>query len=60
MLADCIFESEEEKQVLMANIRHRLTPHPVKIRAGTILHIQTSPYITLRINFYAILGFFLI
>jgi len=26
---------DEEKRTLLSNIRHRLTPHPVKIRAGT-------------------------
>ena len=34
VLANCTFESEEEEEVLMTNIKHRLTPHPVKIRAG--------------------------
>ena len=34
MLDDCSFSSEEEKETLLSNIRHRLTPHPVKIRAG--------------------------
>ena len=34
VLDDCTFESEEEKSTLVVNIQHRLTPHPVKIRAG--------------------------
>ena len=34
VLSGCTFETEEEKHVLMMNIKHRLTPHPVKIRAG--------------------------
>ncbi|CAI8037736.1 Eukaryotic translation initiation factor 2 subunit 1 [Geodia barretti] len=33
VLDDCSFSSEEEKETLLSNIRHRLTPHPVKIRA---------------------------
>jgi len=33
VLDDCTFESEEEKSTLVVNIQHRLTPHPVKIRA---------------------------
>jgi translation initiation factor 2 subunit 1 len=36
---DRVFEgidiAEGHKQILMADIRHRLTPQPVKIRAGT-------------------------
>lgn len=40
ILADCQFESEEEKEVLMINIKHRLTPHPVKIRSD----IEVSCY----------------
>ena len=35
VLSDCKFDGEEEEEVLMSNIKHRLTPHPVKIRAGT-------------------------
>ena len=34
VLSECKFDNEEEKEVLMNNIKHRLTPHPVKIRAG--------------------------
>ena len=34
MLDDCKFASAEEKETLVTNIKHRLTPHPVKIRAG--------------------------
>ena len=34
VLSDCQFDNDEEKHVLMVNIKHRLTPHPVKIRAG--------------------------
>ena len=34
VLADCTFMTDEEKEVLITNIKHRLTPHPVKIRAG--------------------------
>ena len=34
VLSECKFDTEEEKEVLMSNIKHRLTPHPVKIRAG--------------------------
>lgn len=33
VLDRCTFKNEEEKATLMANIQHRLTPHPVKIRA---------------------------
>ena len=40
ILAGCSFVNEEEKEALMANIRHRLTPHPVKIRAD----IEVSCY----------------
>ena len=45
VLADCKFETDVEKETLMTNIKHRLTPHPVKIRAGlstlkTVFHLQ--------------------
>lgn len=33
VLSGCTFVSDEEKETLMTNIQHRLTPHPVKIRA---------------------------
>ena len=33
MLNACRFKGEDEEQTLLSNIRHRLTPHPVKIRA---------------------------
>jgi translation initiation factor 2 subunit 1 len=33
VLDGCTFSSEEEKETLLSNISHRLTPHPVKIRA---------------------------
>lgn len=35
VLNECTFETEDEKETLVTNIKHRLTPHPVKIRAGT-------------------------
>ena len=34
VLDTCTFSTEEEKQTLLSNIRHCLTPHPVKLRAG--------------------------
>ena len=36
VLSECKFDTEEEESVLMTNIKHRLTPHPVKIRAGKV------------------------
>ena len=40
VLAECSFESDKERETLMSNICHRLTPHPVKIRAD----IEVSCY----------------
>ena len=34
VLSECTFLNDEEKETLVSNIAHRLTPHPVKIRAG--------------------------
>ena len=34
MLNTCRFKGEDEEETLLSNIQHRLTPHPVKIRAG--------------------------
>ena len=33
VLSGCTFTNDEERETLMTNIQHRLTPHPVKIRA---------------------------
>ena len=35
VLNECTL-SEEEKDLLLSNIKHRLTPQPVKIRSGII------------------------
>lgn len=43
VLDDCTFrEDNDEKNVLLSNIKHRLTPNPVKIRAG--LPISLPPF----------------
>ena len=42
VLEGCTFASEEEKETLLDNIKHRLTPHPVKIRAGIYIQLCVS------------------
>lgn len=42
MLNECTFETEDEKETLVTNIKHRLTPHPVKIRAGRFVGLPSN------------------
>ena len=41
MLDECNV-TQKERKLLMTNIAHRLTPQPVKIRAGQSLPLQAS------------------